>query len=89
VQHIRYTLDCRGEEKQYLEAVYNPINFKRAALGDFTANFCTERLTLPSICLITIGDTLEPLLGARLLGTWQNFSIALDKPRDVMRNFYS
>jgi len=55
------------------------------ALGAFAANIWNNYLPLASVCLITAGDTLEPVLGAILLGTQQRFSLALDKPSDVLQ----
>lgn len=52
------------------------------ALGAFIANAGSG---LPSITLLAIvlGNTLEPLCGAYLLGRWSKFSHALDRVTDV------
>lgn len=53
------------------------------ALGAFMANVGTD-VPLISLAMITLGNTLEPLLGAFLLRFKQQFSIALDQVSDVL-----
>lgn len=55
------------------------------ALGSFAANAWTAHLTMDSVFIITAGDTLEPLCGAMLLKRQPQFSITLDKNRDVLK----
>ncbi|MGR8930141.1 MAG: sensor histidine kinase [Gammaproteobacteria bacterium] len=54
------------------------------ALGALAANVFIEHLTDVSVAIITVGDTLEPMIGAALLKRQQDFSIALDKTSDVL-----
>jgi len=55
------------------------------ALGALFANAWNDHLALSSLSLITMGNTLEPLVGAFLLRKQKNFSIALDTTHDVLR----
>jgi|APLak6261669570_1056073.scaffolds.fasta_scaffold00037_22 signal transduction histidine kinase len=53
------------------------------ALGALIANSGTD-VPLLTLFIITLGNTLEPLCGALLLGRQANFSLALDKVSDVL-----
>ncbi|MCD2452322.1 MASE1 domain-containing protein [Methylicorpusculum oleiharenae] len=53
------------------------------ALGAFMANVGTD-VPLITLAMITLGNTLEPLVGAFLLRFKHQFSIALDQVSDVM-----
>lgn len=53
------------------------------ALGAFMANAETG-VSILTVAIIALGNTLEPLLGALLLRRQKNFSIALDKVTDVI-----
>ncbi|MBS3951840.1 MAG: MASE1 domain-containing protein [Methylomicrobium sp.] len=53
------------------------------ALGAFMANVGTD-VPLITLAMITLGNTLEPLVGAFLLRLNHQFSIALDQVSDVL-----
>ena len=53
------------------------------ALGALIANAGTG-VPVITLSVITLGDTLEPLIGALLLRRWNIFSIALDRVSDVL-----
>ena len=53
------------------------------ALGALIANAWTG-VPVITLCIITLGNTLEPLCGALLLRCLINFSVTLDKASDVL-----